>query len=59
MTIFTLANLSKIYVNSIRVSKTIFFQFGGKSCFGGKIVTVKYFADNAKVNQLIARACCY
>ena len=51
---FTLPDLCDTHADSIRVAEPIFHNYGGKTAFGGQIVTVKCFEDNSKVKQLVA-----
>lgn len=38
----------------VRVCEPMFSSFGGRSSFGGEIVTVKCFEDNSRVKELLA-----
>ncbi|MEL0028165.1 MAG: ribonuclease E activity regulator RraA [Perlucidibaca sp.] len=38
----------------VRVCEPMFAGFGGRSAFGGQIVTVKCFEDNSRVKELLA-----
>jgi len=38
----------------VRVCEPMFAAFGGRSAFGGQIVTVKCFEDNSRVKELLA-----
>lgn len=38
----------------VRVCEPMFAGFGGRSAFGGEIVTVKCFEDNSRVKELLA-----
>uniref|UniRef100_A0A486XN88 4-hydroxy-4-methyl-2-oxoglutarate aldolase n=1 Tax=Rheinheimera sp. BAL341 TaxID=1708203 RepID=A0A486XN88_9GAMM len=51
---FTLPDLCDAHAAYIRVTEPIFTNYGGKTAFGGQIVTVKCFEDNSKVKQLVA-----
>jgi len=51
---FTLPDLCDAHSAYIRVAEPIFTNCGGKTAFGGQIVTVKCFEDNSKVKQLVA-----
>lgn len=51
---FTLPDLCDAHAACIRVAEPIFHNYGGKTAFGGQIVTVKCFEDNSKVKQLVA-----
>lgn len=51
---FTLPDLCDAHADCIRVAEPIFTNYGGKTAFGGQIVTVKCFEDNSKVKQLVA-----
>jgi regulator of ribonuclease activity A len=46
---FTLPDLCDAHAAFIRVNEPIFTNYGGKTAFGGQIVTVKCFEDNSKV----------
>lgn len=56
MTYINLPDLCDAYAEVIRVAEPVFHNYGGKTCFGGEIVTIKCFEDNSKVKQLVATA---
>ena len=41
------------YPDLVQVVEPMFSNFGGRSSFGGEIVTVKCFEDNSKVKELV------
>ena len=41
---------------AVRVLTPMFKSFGGRSSFGGQVVTVKCFEDNSRVKELLATA---
>ncbi len=43
-----------LHEDNIQVAESIFRNYGGKTIFGGEVVTVKCFEDNSKVKQLVA-----
>ena len=44
-------DLCDAYPDLVRVLEPIFTNYGGKTSFGGKIVTVKCFEDNTVVKE--------
>lgn len=40
--------------SAVRVITPMFKNFGGRSSFGGQVVTVKCFEDNSRVKELLA-----
>jgi regulator of ribonuclease activity A len=40
----------------LRVLPPVFHDFGGRSAFGGEVVTVRCFEDNSRVKELLATA---
>ncbi|MGQ0793782.1 MAG: ribonuclease E activity regulator RraA [Deltaproteobacteria bacterium] len=52
MTSYSTTDLCDAYPDLVRVAEPIFTNFGGKSYFGGEIVTVKCFEDNSMVKNL-------
>ena len=42
--------------SAVRVLTPMFKSFGGRSSFGGQVVTVKCFEDNSRVKELLATA---
>ncbi len=46
-------DLCDAFPNQVEVVEPMFRNFGGRSSFGGEIVTVKCFEDNSKVKELV------
>ncbi len=42
------------YPDSVRILEPIFRNYGGKTSFGGEIVTIKCFEDNSRVKESAA-----
>ena len=42
--------------NTVKILEPIFKNFGGKTSFGGEIVTVKCFEDNSRVKENAAKS---
>ena len=53
MTTYITPDLCDAYPN-VRVLTPMFKNFGGRSSFGGQVVTVKCFEDNSRVKELLA-----
>lgn len=53
MSEFITPDLCDAYPELVEVVEPMFSNFGGRSSFGGEIVTVKCFEDNSKVKQLV------
>ena len=53
MTEFITPDLCDEYPDLVQVVEPMFSNFGGRSSFGGEIVTVKCFEDNSKVKELV------
>ncbi|PID41568.1 MAG: ribonuclease activity regulator protein RraA [Proteobacteria bacterium] len=53
MTIIT-PDLCDDFAESIQVIEPMFNNYGGKSAFGGEVVTVKCFEDNSVVKEQVA-----
>ena len=53
MTAYITPDLCDAYPN-VRVLTPMFKNFGGRSSFGGQVVTVKCFEDNSRVKELLA-----
>ena len=51
---FSTPDLCDAYPDDIRVVEPIFINYGGRSSFGGRIVTVKCFEDNSVVKSSIS-----
>lgn len=50
-----LPDLCDAYPDRVRVATPVFRNFGGRSAFGGQIVTVKCYEDNSLVAQLVTQ----
>ena len=48
---YSTPDLCDLYPELVRVAEPIFKNFGGRSSFGGEIVTVKCFEDNSVVKE--------
>ncbi len=53
MTEFITPDLCDEYPELVQVVEPMFSNFGGRTSFGGEIVTVKCFEDNSKVKELV------
>lgn len=53
MTEFITPDLCDAYPELVQVVEPMFSNFGGRTSFGGEIVTVKCYEDNSKVKQLV------
>lgn len=53
MTEFITPDLCDEYPELVQVVEPMFSNFGGRTSFGGEIVTVKCYEDNSKVKQLV------
>jgi regulator of ribonuclease activity A len=53
--IFSTPDLCDMHPEQVRVLDPLFRSYGGHSCFGGEIVTVKCFEDNSRVKELAAQ----
>ncbi len=42
------------YTDTVRILEPVFRNYGGKSSFGGQIVTIKCFEDNSRVKETAA-----
>lgn len=51
---FVTCDLCDDHPLAVRVCEPMFSSFGGRSSFGGEIVTVKCFEDNSRVKELLA-----
>lgn len=51
---FVTCDLCDDHPELVRVCEPMFVNFGGRSAFGGQIVTVKCFEDNSRVKELLA-----
>ena len=51
---FVTCDLCDDHPEDVRVCEPMFGQFGGRSAFGGEIVTVKCFEDNSRVKETLA-----
>lgn len=54
MTDILTPDLCDAYEGEIEVVEPLFNNYGGRSSFGGEIVTIKAFEDNSKVRELVA-----
>jgi len=50
----SICDLCDAYESLIQIAEPVFSGFGGKSAFGGQIVTIKCFEDNSLVRELVA-----
>ena len=48
---YSTPDLCDLYPELVRVAEPIFKNFGGRSSFGGEIVTIKCFEDNSVVKE--------
>lgn len=53
MTKIITPDLCDAYPELVQVVEPMFSNFGGRTSFGGEIVTVKCFEDNSKVKELV------
>ena len=53
MTEFITPDLCDEYPELVQVVEPMFSNFGGRTSFGGEIVTVKCFEDSSKVKELV------
>jgi len=51
---YNTSELCDIYADLIDVVEPIFSNYGGRSSFGGKVVTVKCFEANGLISQIVA-----
>lgn len=51
---FVTCDLCDDHPDDVRVCEPLFANYGGRSAFGGRIVTVKCFEDNSRVKELLA-----
>jgi regulator of ribonuclease activity A len=51
---FVTCDLCDDHPDDVRVCEPMFAPFGGRSTFGGEIVTVKCHEDNSRVKELLA-----
>lgn len=51
---FVTCDLCDDHPEVVRVCEPMFASYGGRSAFGGEIVTVKCFEDNSRVKELLA-----
>ena len=52
---YNTSELCNTYAELIDVLDPIFCNYGGRSSFGGQVVTVKYFEDNGLIQQIVTR----
>lgn len=50
---YNTSELCNVYANLIDVVEPLFSNYGGRSSFGGKVVTVKCFEQNGLITQLV------
>ncbi|MFT5813474.1 MAG: regulator of ribonuclease activity A [Psychroserpens sp.] len=50
---YNTSELCDIYTDLIDVLEPVFSNYGGRSSFGGKVVTVKCFEDNGLIAELV------
>lgn len=51
---FSVCDLCDLHEDNIQVADSIFRDYGGKTVFGGEVVTIKCFEDNSKVKEMVA-----
>jgi regulator of ribonuclease activity A len=51
---FSVCDLCDLHERDIQVAESIFRNYGGRTVFGGEIVTVRCFEDNSIVKELVA-----
>ena len=51
---FATPDLVDAHADKVSVLEPMLANLGGRSCFGGEIVTVKCFEDNSRVKELVA-----
>ncbi len=51
---YNTSELCNIYADLIDVLEPIFCNYGGRSSFGGKVVTIKCFENNGLIKQLVS-----
>jgi regulator of ribonuclease activity A len=51
---YNTSELCNIYANLIDVVDPIFCNFGGRSSFGGQVITIKCFENNGLIQQVLA-----
>lgn len=49
---YNTSELCNIYADSVDVVEPIFCNYGGRSSFGGQVVTIKCFENNGLITQL-------
>jgi regulator of ribonuclease activity A len=52
---YNTSELCNVYAELIDVLDPIFCNYGGRSTFGGQVVTVKCFEDNGLIQQVVAQ----
>jgi regulator of ribonuclease activity A len=50
---YNTSDLCNIYADLIDVLEPIFCNYGGRSSFGGKVVTIKCFENNGVISQIV------
>lgn len=51
---FSVCDLCDLHEDNVQVADSIFRNYGGKTVFGGEVVTIKCFEDNSKVKETVA-----
>lgn len=51
---YNTSELCNMYADSIDVMEPIFSNYGGRSSFGGRVITVKCFENNGLICQILA-----
>jgi regulator of ribonuclease activity A len=51
---FSVCDLCDLHESNIKVAESSFRNYGGRTVFGGEIVTVSCFEDNSIVKELVA-----
>ena len=48
---YSTPDLCDLYPSLVRVAEPLFRNFGGRSSFGGEVVTIRCFEDNSFVKE--------
>lgn len=51
---YNTSELCDIYTDLIDVLEPVFSNYGGRSSFGGKVVTIKCFEDNGLITEVVS-----
>ncbi len=52
---FSVCDLCDLHEGNIQVADSVFRNYGGKTVFGGELVTIKCFEDNSLVKEMVAK----